>query len=250
MLVSLLCILVLVLSALVIGLLQSHAAIVRALDDLGVDLSRDAKGASGRSHSRERIRDPALTGAAGSEALGMNARDLIGTDFEGNPMAVAVTHVPRTTLVAFLSSGCLTCHGFWEGLSDPEKRAAASNGAAVVAVTKGTDAESPAATAKLAGRDLLTIMSSEAWEDYSVPVAPYFVLVDGRTDRVIGEGSAATFEQLGDLMQRAEADRSYTRGLRVERVSRRDLPGALLSSMSAGPLPIPDEPEPSDEVSS
>ena len=37
-------------------------------------------------------------------------------------------------------------------------------------------------------------------------VAPYFVHVDGRTERVIGEGSAATLAQLGSLLERAAAN--------------------------------------------
>ena len=198
-LVIALTIVVALLTVLVIGLLQSHAAIIRALHDLGVNFD-PADGAKSPAPRAAMIGTPGDLAAAavgsGAGPLG-SARDVIGTDFEGNPMAVAVTHVQRSTLLAFLSSGCLTCHGFWEAFSDPARRASAVPGASVVAVTKGHDGESPAATAKLAGGGLVTVMSTEAWDDYSVPVAPYFILIDGVTNRVVGEGSAARFDQLG-----------------------------------------------------
>jgi hypothetical protein len=39
-----------------------------------------------------------------------------------------------------------------------------------------------------------------------VPVAPYFVLVDGGTGDVVGEGAATTWEQVSNLMDNALAD--------------------------------------------
>ena len=49
-------------------------------------------------------------------------------------------------------------------------------------------------------------MSSDAWNDYGVPVSPYFVLVDGPTGTIEGEGAASTWSQVGSLLSRAEAD--------------------------------------------
>ena len=46
-------------------------------------------------------------------------------------------------------------------------------------------------------------MSTSAWADYEVPGAPFFVLVDGRRSRRIGEGIANTFPQVLDLVRRA-----------------------------------------------
>ncbi len=48
-------------------------------------------------------------------------------------------------------------------------------------------------------------MSSQAWDDYEVPVAPYFMLVDGRRG-VIGEGASASWAQVVDLLGKAAAD--------------------------------------------
>ena len=217
---------VVLLSLLVVGLLRSHAEILRALNDLGIDFEAEAGGAV-------RPTGGAMPGFVGAERPGADAavlgdaRDLIGVDALGDAMSVAVTQVPRTTLLAFLSSGCLTCHSFWEAFGDPAQRRAAAGGANVVAVTKGPEAESPALVAKLAQGDLLTIMSTEAWDDYSVPVAPYFILVDGATDRIVGEGSAATFDQLASLMSKAAADLAVVTGSTPAQVSRRDLLDAV-----------------------
>jgi hypothetical protein len=49
-------------------------------------------------------------------------------------------------------------------------------------------------------------MSNAAWSDYGVPASPYFVLVHGQRG-IIGEGSAATFEQLRGVLERALTDR-------------------------------------------
>lgn len=218
---------VVLLAIVVVGLLQSHAAIVRALHEMGADFTATPGseldgGATTGDGGVGMIATP-----TGGSLEGIEARDVIGTDLDGNPIAIPVTHVTRQTLLAFLSSGCLTCHGFWEGFSDPRSRAEVVGDVTVVAVTKGVDAEVPAAVAKLAGPQLTTVMSTEAWDDYSVPVAPYFLLVDGSTNRVIGEGSAATFAQLGGMLERATSDVAEARRRANTALSRRDLLGAV-----------------------
>jgi hypothetical protein len=49
-------------------------------------------------------------------------------------------------------------------------------------------------------------MSSEAWEHYDIPYAPYFVYVSGPAGRVVGEGVAARWEQVQTLVANAVAD--------------------------------------------
>ena len=49
-------------------------------------------------------------------------------------------------------------------------------------------------------------MSSDAWTDYEVPGSPFFVLVDGRDGRRIGEGVANRMSQVAELVRRAEVD--------------------------------------------
>ena len=49
-------------------------------------------------------------------------------------------------------------------------------------------------------------MSSAAWADYDVPVAPFFVLVDGASGEVIGEGAANEWGQVQSLLHTALDD--------------------------------------------
>jgi hypothetical protein len=198
---------------LVLGLLRSHAEILRALHELGISLDPDApSGGAGRSSSErpenEAVRD------------GNDARDLDGLDASGRATHVAVAGVDRLTLVAFLSSGCLSCRGIWDALRDPATRLPGD--ARVVAVTKGPEAESESVVRELAGRDLTTVLSTQAWIDYGVPVAPYFVLVDGATSRIVGEGAAAQWSQVSQLMSQALADAgiSTDRGRRTDSARR------------------------------
>jgi hypothetical protein len=72
-------------------------------------------------------------------------------------------------------------------------------------------------------------MSSDAWEAFDVPVAPYFAYVDGPSGAVVGEGAANTWEQLTGMMEQALTDagmdasprqRRRTGRERTERVDR------------------------------
>jgi hypothetical protein len=51
-----------------------------------------------------------------------------------------------------------------------------------------------------------TIMSTEAYEAYAVPASPYFVLVEGSTGEILGEGAAASWAQVAKLLGQAAAD--------------------------------------------
>jgi hypothetical protein len=50
------------------------------------------------------------------------------------------------------------------------------------------------------------VMSSAAWESYAVKGSPYFIHIDGRSDRVLGEGTAADWSQVASLVRDAVAD--------------------------------------------
>ena len=50
------------------------------------------------------------------------------------------------------------------------------------------------------------VMSSDAWDAYDVPVAPFFVLVDGPSGTVLGEGAASSWEQVTSMLQQALED--------------------------------------------
>jgi hypothetical protein len=241
---------ILLLAVLVVGLLRSHAEILRALHDLGVNLSDGAPQGGAKtfdlrtraealSSANRGVAPPGTPAAARVSDQGIaipedgplgTAHDLMGLTPRGDAAAISVNGTDGLTLLAFLTSGCATCLDFWEAFREPAKRSVAGPKANLVVLTKGPDAESPASVANLADPELVTLMSTEAFDDYSVPIAPYFVLVDGAAGRVIGEGAASSFDQLSSLMNKALDDGGY--GLGAAR-SRRDVLRGLRRGPSA-----------------
>lgn len=238
------------LAALVVGLLRSHAEILRALHDLGINLE-DGAPQGGTKTFDLRTRAEALSsanrgvaprGTPAAERIGPSgvalpedgplgsAHDLMGVTPQGDAAAISVRGGRGLTLLAFLTSGCASCLDFWEAFREPAGRAVGGPGTNLVVLTKGPDAESPASVANLAHPELVTLMSSEAFDDYSVPIAPYFVLVDSAAGNVVGEGAAASFDQLSSLLTKAMADGGY--GAAAPR-SRREVLRGLRSGPSA-----------------
>ena len=229
-LVWLLAVVVGILAVFVVGLLRSHAEIVRALHDAGISLDPDGDGhadhGDGHDHAApatptfESSTPPTIRTIEGVPepvgASGRRAADLVGTTPVGGTRTVAVNGSDQATLLAFLTTGCSTCANFWQAFADGVQLPADTR---LVVVTKGGDLESPADVAAMAPAHVLTIQSSEAWDDYAIPVAPYFVLVDGRRGIVVGEGAANTWERVRQLLDRALADAGYGGG----QVRRRDL---------------------------
>jgi hypothetical protein len=196
---------------LVAGLLRSHAEILRRLHDLGAGL--EGEGASPtdhRFHVMPGIPSPG-DGAADDERL-----DLAGTGLGDEALSVRVTGVDHATLVAFLSSTCLTCQRFWDAFADagPDLPPATR----LVVVTKGIDEESPSKLAELAPDGVPLVMSNAAWDDYQVPGSPYFVLVDGPTGRVRGEGTGLDWPQVRNLLGQATDDADHLDALAAGRV--------------------------------
>ena len=274
-LVTILTVVVALLSVLVVGLLRSHAEILRALHDLGVNLEDGAPTGGARTFSAEtragRARAAgtgvAPRGSAPEDRIGANglalpedgpladAHDLMGVTPSGDASAIGVVGTPGLTLLSFLTTGCASCMDFWEAFREPANRQIAGKGSQLVVLTKGQDAESPAAVRELADPALTTLMSSEAFDDYSVPLAPYFVLIDGSQGRVVGEGAAASFDQLGSLIKKAMADsgvgtersrsrREMLRGLRQQVTA-----DEALSSAGIGPghPSLHNDPNPTDD---
>lgn len=230
--VWLLVIVVAVLAMFVVGLLRSHAEIIRALHDAGVNLDPDRDqehnhddrhSGRGRSDSDTTVvtdTPPTIRTVDGvpepADVSGRRASDLVGLTPSGATRTVAVTGTGEATLLAFLTTGCSTCAHFWGAFADGVKL---PDDARLVIVTKGPDEESPADVDALAAPHLVTIQSTEAWDDYQIPVAPYFVLVDGKRGVVAGEGAASSWELVENLLAKAVADGGYTPG----RLSRRDV---------------------------
>jgi hypothetical protein len=186
---------VLLLAVLVAGLLRSHAEILKALHDLGAGLELDRTAAGPVPVTIDGVRTPGVSGSPAPEAVS-------GTTLDGESVAVSLGG-GTDTLLAFLSSGCLTCQAFWEAFAAP--RVEVPGGARLLVVSKDLDEESRSALAARAPDTVPLLTSTQAWEDFGVPGSPYFVYVD-RTGRVVGEGSAATWPAVATLMGQAQAD--------------------------------------------
>ena len=104
-----------------------------------------------------------------------------------------------------MSTTCPTCSHFWSQFQQPEVLATLGDSRLVI-VTQDSTEEMPAEVATLAPPTVPLVMSSQAWEDYQVPGSPYFVLVDGASGLVTGEGSAGSWDKLLDLMGVAGGD--------------------------------------------
>ncbi len=187
--------LVVFLSILCVAILRSHAEILRHLDRLGIRLD---EGDSGSPLALSPRRSSALAAIS----------DISGVDPDGNPVVVSPTTGSDPVIVAFLSTTCSSCTVFWEGLDQPTIHIAGSRHRVVV-VTLGASEESPTRAAALARGSVDVVMSSEAWNEFEVPGAPYFALIDPTVGEVIGEGSASTMEALTTFLEDAAGDRRW-----------------------------------------
>lgn len=190
-------VLLVLLAVFVVGLLRSHAQILRSLAAFGETLrtGEDEPGASGGGIAAraadERSDHPAVSGTD---------LDMEGTTPLGDPIAVTLAGAPQLSLLAFLSTTCGTCLEFWRAFAEPGNEHVAGTTSKLVIVTKGPEQESPDDVARLAPRHVEVVMSQGAWERYEVPYAPYFVLVDGHESRVIGDGVASSYDELRELL--------------------------------------------------
>ena len=186
---------------LVVSLLKSHAAILRRLHDAGL-------GDPEHDHGGVEMDDSELRTVEGVPGLRTGRGplvDIAGTTPRGSSVAVGIEDAKHPTLLAFLSSSCITCAGFWEAFrSDP----LLPGGARLVVVTNSADRESPSKVAELAPAGATTVMSTSAWDDYSVPGSPYFVLA-GPGGQLLGEGSALAWPQVEELIERALGDAGH-----------------------------------------
>jgi len=197
-----------VLALLVFGLLRSHAEIIRALHRAGISLEESEGHAEQPGAPRELRSQPDGT-----------AHDIVGVSPGGNLTKISVTGVRGLTLLAFLSSGCRTCETFWMAFAEPDLDLPGARTRLVI-VGQDPPLESDTAFAGLAPPGVKAVLSSAAWQDYDVPGSPYFALVDGTNNRMVGSGTAAGWDQmrnmlrtaLGDYLGEVEAERGMTSG--------------------------------------
>jgi len=195
-----------VLCVLVSGLLRSHATILRRLHEMGAGTERPT------SPTRPHLD---LPGPAAGRPASMPGHDVSGLGLDDGAVAIRVLGVEHDTILVFLSASCSTCGIFWEAMGDPDL--ALPEGARLVVVTQGPDSEHVALVAELAPGHVPLVLSTKAWHDYAVPGSPYVVLVDGPSGRVVGEGTAPTFEQVLSLLGRAVDDAAHRSRLSTHR---------------------------------
>jgi hypothetical protein len=193
------------LAIVVVSLLRSHAELLRRLPAPDDDRDHHAHGAAVPIE-----RAPTLSSSLPAPARrASEAHDVVGTMLGGDQVAVSAAS-GSDTLFAFLSTGCLTCQTFWDGLQ-PGVRRAMPGGARVIVVVKDPAFESPSKLATLAPPDVPVIQSSQAWEDFGVQMSPYFCFVDGRSGTVRSEGAAMNWEQVSSLLTDALFDEAAAR---------------------------------------
>lgn len=203
-LVSVETILLALMLVLVAGLLRSHAEILRRLESRGE--------AAGRPPGPEVIP---------RRSSGAPAHDITGTTLDRKSLGLAIEGTEHDTLIAFLTSGCTTCRGFWNSFR--ARPIEIPGGARVVVATHDPSHESPSKLRSLAPDDIPVVMSSEAWDLYQVPMSPYFVYVNGPDAAIAGEGTAQTWDQVLSLVRDALLDQGDPSGSRpAERWSRAD----------------------------
>ena len=199
------------LTLLVFGLLRTHAEIIRALGRAGITLDHEPASHRARPGSGEETHPPS----------GEQAHDIVGLSPSGSPTKVSVTGVRGLTLLAFLSSGCSTCETFWKSFAEPDLELPDPSTRLVI-VGQDPPLESEAAFAELVPPGVRAVLSGTAWQDYDVPGSPFFALVDGADDRVVGAGTAAGWGQMLDTLQIALSDYGHGSDLGRDHLAGRD----------------------------
>ena len=202
---------IVLLGVLVLGLLRSHALILKALHELGAGLELEREAGTGVTQATTGGKPGPVpveleSGVVpATRADSTRAHDIVGTTLGGQERTLAVTTPGTRTLLAFLTSGCSVCQTFWDEFR--EEVDVPGDGALRI-IAKGPEEESVSSLRSLAGHREV-VQSSAAWVDYDIPGSPYFVYVEG--DRVTGEGSATTWAQVRDLMAQGVADSAEAR---------------------------------------
>jgi hypothetical protein len=196
--------LLVLLVVLVVGLLRSHAEILRRLGPPEADEHAPEANEPARWQQ-----DPSLPEPRQRAGL-REGHDIVGTTLAGDAVKIGLGGDAPPTLLAFLSSGCSVCQRFWDDVRSQRTPPELAPGVRFIAVTKDPSEESPSRLRKLAGPETPVVMSSGAWRDYGAPAAPYFVYLE--RGNVHGEGSASSWRQIASLLRDAIDDGAHARG--------------------------------------
>ena len=182
------------LGILVVGLLRSHAEILRTLHRLGAGL--EEPGATPVDLRSPRPRLSSVRAAV----------DIVGASPAGEAVQIGVRHASQDTLLAFLSSGCSTCAEFWRAFAQPPATLDLPSNTRVVIVTRDPAEESRGKVRELAPAGVPVVMSSQAWKDYQPAATPFFMHVDGSSGAIAGQGTGGTWAQVSSMLAQALGD--------------------------------------------
>jgi hypothetical protein len=214
------------LTVLVVGLLRSHAEILERLAQAegAVEAAAEAAAEPADPH-RWRPPEERVTTAVSPSIVADSVRELSidevgGETLDRVPRVVRLTH-EKPTLIAFLSTGCLSCASFFESFAATSPDSLEPD-VDLLIVPKSREEENLTKLRKLAPPSFPypTIMSSETWAALQVPGSPYFVLVDGETHHLLGAGSANTWQQVQSLVEDSLGERETAVGGTSSRLAR------------------------------
>ncbi len=196
-----------VLCVLVAGLLRAYAELLRRLHALDGGGQTDASETAPAPFAVvDQVTAPRTYRPEGRDEWSAG-HDVEGTTLDGEVAIARVVGAEQDTLLAFLSSGCAGCMGFWDELAAPGRWALPA-GSRLLVVAQDEHEESVSLLGDLCPPGVDLVMSGQAWKDYDVPGSPYVVVVDGPTGRVKGEGSGTSFSQMSALVAQAAGDAS------------------------------------------
>jgi hypothetical protein len=223
-----------VLCVLVAGLLRGYATVLRRLHQLdgGASALNSAAGPPPFRTAAAIQEPPQASQQIEGRDEWAESHDIDGVALHGEIVSVRTVGVEHDTILAFLSSNCEGCTGFWHELSEPGSWTT-PQGSRLLVVTKGPEDESPSVLSQLCPDGVDLVMSSQAWADFAVPGSPYVVVADGRTGRVKGEGSGSSFSQVGGLIRQSVEDSRHPAMARkpdADRRRERDVDRILLSA--------------------
>ncbi len=132
--------------------------------------------------------------------------DVWGTTPAGSPAEVTLRGGRGPTLLLFLSSSCRGCEELWIGADALGAELAGRCG--VVVLTRGPEAEKLEAVRRLAPATVPVVVSSDAFGQYRVGGAPFFVLVDRGvvTDEGVVVGVSQVVAQVTARVAQAAAE--------------------------------------------
>lgn len=183
--------------------------------DEAVDEPQNRADLNAESDSLDDLTDGPLVTAVTTqvERLDVPTSALVGTNPGGEQLVVPINQPGRSTLLAFMGSGCGACAHFWTDFDSPEADELLGTSIDLAIVTRGIGREDPDAIGALASGRRTTVMCSEVWERYGVQWNPYFILVDGDSLEVVTEGTAQSWDELVALVTQQDSSEPQLDGI-------------------------------------